>query len=154
MAQGNLLRNGDFQDDWITYIPELKNHHWNYTTEVFNRRDYNPDAWKITGSWEWRDADKPRGQRKLILNSPSKATQTVNWIAIHNPKSLRVGLMQVVTQVLLQSIVQNLCRLFETSLFLQKLLGKRFPRMLCPYQFLGPMSLPMNLPLPRVLLQL
>ena len=88
LAQGNLLRNGDFQDDWITYIPELKNHHWNYTTEVFNRRDYNPDAWKITGSWEWRDADKPRGQRKLILNSPSKATQTVNWIAIHNPKKL------------------------------------------------------------------
>ena len=88
LAQGNLLRNGDFQDDWITYIPELKNHHWNYTTEVFNRRDYNPDAWKITGSWEWRDADKIRGQRKLILNSPSKATQTVNWIAIHNPKKL------------------------------------------------------------------
>ncbi|NBY03410.1 MAG: hypothetical protein EBQ87_15750 [Planctomycetes bacterium] len=88
LAQGNLLRNSDFQDDWITYIPELKNHHWNYTTEVFNRRDYNPDGWKITGSWEWRDADKPRGQRKLILNSPSKVTQAVNWIAIHNPKKL------------------------------------------------------------------
>lgn len=88
LAQGNLLRNGDFQDDWITYIPELKNHHWNYTTEVFNRRDFNPDGWKITGSWEWKDSDKPRGQRRLILNSPSKASQAINWIAIHNPKKL------------------------------------------------------------------
>ena len=55
---GNLLRNGNFQDDWLTMLPELKNHHWNYTTEVYNRRDYNPDAWRITGKWEWRDADK------------------------------------------------------------------------------------------------
>src|SRR5215472_12548684 len=50
---GNLLRNGDFQDDWLTLLPELKNHHWNYTTEVFNRRDYNPDGWRLSGKWEW-----------------------------------------------------------------------------------------------------
>ena len=47
----NLLRNGDFQDDWQTLLPELKNHHWNYTTEVFNRRDYNPDGWRLSGKW-------------------------------------------------------------------------------------------------------
>ena len=58
-AEGNLLRNGDFQDDWLTQLPELKNHHWNYTTEVFNRRDYNPDGWQLQGRWEWRDADRP-----------------------------------------------------------------------------------------------
>ena len=23
----NLLRNGNFQDDWSTHLPELKNHH-------------------------------------------------------------------------------------------------------------------------------
>src|SRR5688500_18113742 len=27
---GILLRNGNFQDDWITVLPENKNHHWNY----------------------------------------------------------------------------------------------------------------------------
>ena len=45
----NLLRNGDFQDDWSTHLPELKNHHWNYSTEVYNRRDYNPDGWRLSG---------------------------------------------------------------------------------------------------------
>src|SRR5437763_14615303 len=68
---GNLLRNGDFQDDWLTLLPELKNHHWNYTTEVFNRRDYNPDGWRLSGKWQWLDADRPRGQRRLVLSSPS-----------------------------------------------------------------------------------
>ncbi len=87
-GQGNLLRNGDFQDDWITHLPELKNHHWNYTTEVFNRRDYNPDGWRFNGNWEWRDADKPRGQRSVVLSSPSTVSQAVNWVAIHNPKKL------------------------------------------------------------------
>jgi len=28
--RGNLLRNGDFQDDWITFLPQTKNHHWCY----------------------------------------------------------------------------------------------------------------------------
>ena len=53
-GQGNLLRNGDFQDDWLTLLPELKNHHWNYTTEVFNRRDFNPDGLRLSGQWQWR----------------------------------------------------------------------------------------------------
>ena len=87
-GQGNLLRNGNFQDDWLTMLPELKNHHWNYTTEVFNRRDYNPDAWRLTGKWEWRDADKPRGERRLVLSSGSRAAQAVNWVTVHNPKKL------------------------------------------------------------------
>ena len=87
-GQGNLLRNGNFQDDWLTMLPELKNHHWNYTTEVYNRRDYNPDAWRITGKWEWRDADKPRGERRVVLGSGSRAAQAVNWVTVHNPKKL------------------------------------------------------------------
>jgi hypothetical protein len=87
-GEGNLLRNGDFQDDWQTELPELKNHHWNYTTEAANRRDYNPDGWRLSGRWEWRDADKPRGQRRLILASPSRAVQSVNWIAVNNPARL------------------------------------------------------------------
>lgn len=87
-AQGNVLRNGDFQDDWLTHLPELKNHHWNYTTEVYNRRDYNPDGWRLRGKWEWRDADKPRGQRLLVLKSPSSVVQAINWITIHNPAKL------------------------------------------------------------------
>jgi hypothetical protein len=85
---GGLLRNGDFQDDWQTLLPELKNHHWNYTTEVFNRRDYNPDGWRLSGKWQWLDADKPRGQRRLILSSPSKVVQSVNWVTVNNPKKL------------------------------------------------------------------
>src|SRR5947208_2364829 len=85
---GNLLRNGDFQDDWLTLLPELKNHHWNYTTEVFNRRDYNPDGWRLSGKWQWLDADKPRGQRRLVLSSPSTALQWVNWGVVHNPRKL------------------------------------------------------------------
>jgi hypothetical protein len=85
---GNLLRNGDFQDDWLTLLPELKNHHWNYTTEVFNRRDYNPDGWRLSGKWQWLDADKPRGQRRLVLNSPSRVVQTVNWGVVHNSGKL------------------------------------------------------------------
>src|SRR5438128_8603516 len=87
-AQGNLLRNSDFQDDWLTLLPELKNHHWNYTTEVFNRRDYNPDAWRLSGRWEWRDADQPRGGRRLILASPSRAAQSVNWVTVNNSAKL------------------------------------------------------------------
>src|ERR1043166_4826930 len=87
-AQGNLLRNGDFQDDWLTLLPELKNHHWNYTTEVFNRRDYNPDGWRLSGKWQWLDADKPPGQRRRILTSPSKAGQSVNWVTINNSGKL------------------------------------------------------------------
>src|SRR5437016_944405 len=63
LAQGNLLRNGNFQDDWITLLPEMKNHHWNYSNDFYNRRDFNPDGWTCKGSWQWLDADKPMGQR-------------------------------------------------------------------------------------------
>src|SRR5213082_29046 len=87
-ADGSLLRNPDFQDDWQTLLPELKNHHWNYTTEVYNRRDFNPDGWRLSGKWRWQDADKPRGQRRLILSSPSKAVQSVNWVTINNSAKL------------------------------------------------------------------
>src|SRR5438045_5521065 len=87
-AEGNLLRNGDFQDDWLTLLPELKNHHWNYTTEVFNRRDYNPDGWQLQGRWEWRDADRPAGERRLILKPGSKVTQAVNVVTINNSQKL------------------------------------------------------------------
>jgi hypothetical protein len=87
-AEANLLRNGSFQDDWLTLLPELKNHHWNYTTEVANRRDFNPDGWTLSGKWQWLDADKPRGQRRLILTSPSRVVQSVHWITINNPASL------------------------------------------------------------------
>src|SRR4051812_32481365 len=87
-AESNLLRNGDFQDDWQTQLPELKNHHWNYTTEVFNRRDFNPDGWTLSGKWQWLDADKPRGQRRLVLSSPSRIEQRVNWVTIHNSAKL------------------------------------------------------------------
>src|SRR5256885_8266692 len=82
----NLLRNGDFQDDWLTLLPELKNHHWNYTTEVFNRRDYNPDGWRLSGKWQWLDADRPRGQRRLVPSSPARALQSVKLLTIHKPR--------------------------------------------------------------------
>src|SRR5688572_33345321 len=80
----NLLRNGDFQDDFSTHLPELKNHHWNYSTEVYNRRDFNPDGWRLSGKWVWHDADKPRGQRKLVAASPSRVVQSVNWVTVNN----------------------------------------------------------------------
>ncbi|MST93906.1 MAG: hypothetical protein EXS33_01295 [Pedosphaera sp.] len=87
-APGNLLRNGNFQDDWLTLLPELKNHHWNYTTEVFNRRDYNPDGWRFTGKWDWRGTDLPRGGRRVFLSPGSRAVQAVNWVTVHNPTKL------------------------------------------------------------------
>src|SRR4051812_35615222 len=86
-AEGGLLRNGDFRDDWLTLLPELKNHHWNYTTEVHGRRDYNPDGWQLSGNWEWRDADHPTN-RRVVLSSPSRAVQSVNWVTVHDPKKL------------------------------------------------------------------
>src|SRR5712691_141795 len=77
---GNLLRNGDFQDDWITMLPQTKNHHWCYSSEFYNRRDYNPDCWYCKGSWDWLNADGPRGERKFIMKGPSaEAVQRVNW---------------------------------------------------------------------------
>ena len=55
---GNLLRNPDFQDDWLTQLPESKNHHWCYSSEFFHRRDFNPDGWWCKGSWLWLNAEE------------------------------------------------------------------------------------------------
>lgn len=90
MAQtgGNLLRNGDFQDDWLTLIPETKNHHWCYSSEFYNRRDFNPDGWTCKGSWKWLNADAPRGQRRLILDGPATLTQRVNWVLVHDGRTM------------------------------------------------------------------
>jgi hypothetical protein len=86
-VDANLLRNGNFQDDWLTLLPENQNHHWCYATGFQNRRDYNPDAWFLSGSWEWLNADGPRGSRRLILGSPrAEATQRINWITVHDDR--------------------------------------------------------------------
>ena len=67
-APGNLLRNGRFQDDWITLLPQNRNHHWCYADGFYNRRDYNPDGWFLSGSWDWQNADAPPGQRRLDVH--------------------------------------------------------------------------------------
>jgi len=83
----NLLRNARFQDDWLTQLPESKNHNWNYPNDFFNRRDYNPDAWVLRGNWNLLDADSPVGQRRLVLQGPgATVSQTVNWDAVHDPR--------------------------------------------------------------------
>ena len=87
-TSGNLLRNGEFQDDWITFLPETKNHHWCFPSEFFNRRDYNPDGWFCKGSWDWQNADAPWGQRRLAILGPAELTQRVNWITIHDDRQL------------------------------------------------------------------
>ena len=85
-AFANLLRNGDFQDDWITMLPETKNHHWCFPSEFFNRRDYNPDGWYCKGTWDWQNADAPWGQRRMVVNGPAELYQRVNWITIHDDR--------------------------------------------------------------------
>lgn len=87
-AFANLLRNGEFQDDWITMLPETKNHHWCFPSEFFNRRDYNPDGWFCKGSWDWLNADAPWGQRRMVITGPAELYQRVNWIAIHDDRQL------------------------------------------------------------------
>lgn len=87
-APGNLLRNGDFQDDWITLLPEMKNHHWNYSSEFYDRRDFNPDGWTCKGSWLWLNAEQPAGKRRLILAGPADISQYVHWVAIHDDRAL------------------------------------------------------------------
>lgn len=85
----NLLRNGDLQDDWLTQLPENKNHHWCYSSELYNRRDFNPDGWFCRGSWQWLNADAPAGERRLVLEGPSAvATQRVNWVLVHDSKKM------------------------------------------------------------------
>lgn len=86
-TEASLLRNGNFQDDWLTLLPENQNHHWCYSTGFVNRRDYNPDAWVLSGSWKCRNADGPRGSRRLFLEGPrSEASQRINWITVHDDR--------------------------------------------------------------------
>ena len=85
----NLLRNGRFQDDWLTLLPELKTLNWNYVMDFYHRRDFNPDGWELKGSWTWENADAPSGQRRLLLNGPeASVSQQVNAWGIHDPKQL------------------------------------------------------------------
>jgi len=89
LAAGNLLRNGSFQDDWITRLTEVKNHHYCFSSEHYNRRDFNPDGWECKGSWEWLNADGPMGTRRMVLRGPNAdVTQRVNWVLAHDEKSL------------------------------------------------------------------
>ena len=85
----NLLRNADFQDDWTTLIPQAATLHWSYSTAYQNRRDYNPDGWTSKGGWDWRNADAPAGERRLVLRGPdAEISQRVNWVAVHDDRSL------------------------------------------------------------------
>src|SRR5262249_39026276 len=44
-----------------------------------------PDGWSCTGSWQWIDADKPRGSRRLVLRAPkAQALQRLHWFAVHD----------------------------------------------------------------------
>jgi hypothetical protein len=88
-GSSNLLRNSRFQDDWLTLLPELKTLNWNYVTDFYHRRDFNPDGWDLKGSWTWDNADAPSGQRRLVLTGPqATVTQTVNAWGVHDPKQL------------------------------------------------------------------
>ncbi|MFO0969085.1 MAG: hypothetical protein U0793_26320 [Gemmataceae bacterium] len=84
----NLLRNGGFQDDWLTLVPEMKNHHWCYPYDFYNRRDFNPDGWTLKGKWRWENADGPLGTRRLIVEGPAEIKQRVNWVLIHDDRAL------------------------------------------------------------------
>jgi hypothetical protein len=86
---GGLLRNGAFQDDWITALPANKTLHWGYPYDFYNRRDYNPDGWSCDGSWKWSNADGPIGERRMVLAAPrARVMQSVNWIAVHDDRAL------------------------------------------------------------------
>jgi hypothetical protein len=89
LAHANLLRNPAFQDDWATHLFETKNHHWNYSSEYQNRRDYNPDGWWCKGSWVWENADAEPGKRRLVLQGPNASvTQRVNWVMVNDERQL------------------------------------------------------------------
>jgi len=104
LAQANLLRNPAFQDDWATQLFETKNHHWNYSSEYQNRRDYNPDGWWCKGSWSWENADAEPGKRRLVLQGPNATVvQRVNWVMVNDDRQLTGfpdggGFPDVVTQ--------------------------------------------------------
>lgn len=123
----NLLRNGEFQDDWITMLPETKNHHWCFPSEFFNRRDYNPDGWYCKGSWDWLNADAPWGNRRIVVNGPAELYQRVNWIAIHDDRQLEgfpdaggYPVMKVTTSTRPERLARDLT-------FKVKLSGKNVP---------------------------
>ncbi len=81
----NLLRNACFQDDWLTLLPQPQTLHWAYANGFYNRRDFNPDGWSCTGNWQWADADRPKGERRLILGAPvAQVMQRVQWFAVHD----------------------------------------------------------------------
>jgi hypothetical protein len=86
---GNLLRNGDIQDDWITLLPENLTLHWSYSPAFTNRRDFNPDGWTSKGSWRWIDADQPAGRRRFVVEAPAaEVRQRVNWVAVNDEHKL------------------------------------------------------------------
>lgn len=88
-AAGNQLRNGSFQDDWMTRLTEVKNHHYCFSSEHYNRRDFNPDGWECKGSWERLNAGGPMGGRRMVLHGPNtELTQRVNWVLVHDEKQL------------------------------------------------------------------
>src|SRR5215472_8619179 len=89
VAPNSLLRNGDFQDDWLSLLPQNQTLHWAYPTAFYNRRDFNPDGWRCTGSWRWLDADRPNGGRRLVLAPPrAQVIQRLAWIAVHDERNI------------------------------------------------------------------
>jgi hypothetical protein len=67
----NLLRNGSFQDDWLSLLPQNQTLHWAYANTIYNRRDLHQDGWTCTGNWQWLDADQPRGRRRVVIGGPN-----------------------------------------------------------------------------------
>ncbi|MCI0462034.1 MAG: hypothetical protein L0Z62_34210, partial [Gemmataceae bacterium] len=66
-------------------MPQNQTLHWAYANTIYNRRDFNPDGWHCKGSWQWLDAEKPRGQRRLLLGpANAELTQRLHWFAIHD----------------------------------------------------------------------
>src|SRR5262249_32326966 len=51
-------------------------------------RDFNPDGWTCKGNWHWQNADAPHGDRVLLLKGPATLTQRVNWVLVHDQKSM------------------------------------------------------------------
>lgn len=87
LSPDTLLRNGTFQDDWLSLLPRPQTLHWAFPPTLYNRRDFNPDGWRCRGSWEWLAADQPRGARRLVLNAPdAQIVQRIPWIAVHDER--------------------------------------------------------------------
>lgn len=84
----NMLQNADFQDDFVTLMPENKTLSWCYFPDHFNRRDYNPDGWSCTGNWGWENADAVPGQRRLMLQGTgTEISQQINWGIYHDDRN-------------------------------------------------------------------